>query len=99
MSDRVRYIVAYDIRDTDRLRRTYAAVRAFGYRLQYSVYVCDLTASEVVGLKEKLRDVCSFGEDSVVFIDLGPSTGRGETCFEYLGRREELRADGQPTIV
>ncbi len=99
MSDRTRYIVAYDVRDPARLRRTYEVVRSFGYRMQYSVYVCDLTNSELIGLKAGLLEVCNLSEDSVAFVNLGPAIGRGETCFEYLGARETLRSDGEATIV
>jgi CRISPR-associated protein Cas2 len=42
MSDRRRYIVAYDIADPKRLRATHKALTGVGDPLQESVFLCDL---------------------------------------------------------
>jgi CRISPR-associated protein Cas2 len=96
---RTRYLVGYDIRNSNRLRKTHEIVKAYGYRVQYSVFVCDLTKSEKIRMQEELREIINANADSVVLIDLGPSRARGTECFEFMGVREALPRDGEPTIV
>lgn len=95
---RRRYIVAYDIRNSGRLRRVHDVVKAFGDPVQYSVFACDLTGSEMVALRARLGPIVKLSEDSVVFIDLGEATGRGTECFEFLGVDRPLPASG-PVIL
>jgi len=73
-------------------------VRSFGDSVQYSVFVCDLSRSELVGLRARLHGIVKLSEDSVVFIDLGETKGRGRECFEFLGVALPLPVPG-PTIV
>ena len=96
---RNRYLVSYDIRSPGRLRRTHEAVKSYGYSLQYSVFVCDLTKSEKLGLQAALREIINARVDSVAFIDLGPASARGSECFEFMGSRRPLPRDGEATIV
>jgi CRISPR-associated protein Cas2 len=96
---RRRYLVAYDIRDSVRLRKVHSVVTGYGYPLQYSVFVCDLNKSEKISLMSDLRKVTDQRRDSVVFIDLGLPNERGTECFEFLGTRRRLPIDGEPQIV
>jgi CRISPR-associated protein Cas2 len=43
---RRRYLVAYDIRDDRRLRQIASCMEGYGERIQYSVFVCDLSDQE-----------------------------------------------------
>lgn len=95
---RRRYVVAYDIRDEARLRQVHGVVKGFGERLQYSVFLCDLTPAEKIALKTDLRSVLDHRRDSIVIIDLGVATARGSSCFEFMGTSLPLPTDG-PTIV
>lgn len=88
---RNRFLVAYDIRDPGRLRRVHKTVRAFGEPLQYSVFVCDLTHSELCEMKMELRDVANLRVDSVMFVPLG--AGYDRRCFEFMGAAPELPTD------
>lgn len=97
MAERRRFLVTYDIRDPTRLRRVHALVVDYGERLQYSVYVCDLTGVEIVGLRSKLREELNLREDSVSIFDLGPPHGRAATRVEHLGAVPEL-PDGDTEI-
>jgi len=96
---RRRYVVAYDIRSPDRLRRVHDVVEAHGYMLQYSVYICDLSDVEKIGLKSQLRDQMNQTVDSVVLIDLGDPDRRGSECFEFIGSRTPLPSVGGATII
>lgn len=95
MAGRRRYLIAYDIRDPARLRQVCKLVEAHGDRLQYSVFVCDLTKRELIHLRAAGEDVMHLGEDSVVIVDLGDTT---EDRFTFVGRRAPLPTHG-PQIV
>lgn len=72
---RTRYILCYDIRDAARLRKTAKVAEAWGNRLQYSVFVCDLSPTERAGLERDLRHVIDLRADRAFLIDIG-SPGR-----------------------
>lgn len=96
---RTRYLVAYDIRDERRLRQVHSTVSSFGYALQYSIFVCDLSDIELIDLRTELRAIINWHADRVAFVDLGPPAGRGRQCFEFLGVHPRLPSPGGPTIV
>ena len=95
---RTRYLVSYDICNPKRLRNVHRVVSDFGYPMQYSVFICDLDAIELIWLKEEVGDVMNHGEDSVAFINLGPPEERGSRCFSFLGIAKTLPVSG-PIIV
>ncbi|HXF97377.1 MAG TPA: CRISPR-associated endonuclease Cas2 [Gaiellaceae bacterium] len=69
---RTRYLLCYDVRDDVRLRRAERVADEFGYRLQYSVFICDLSDVERTRLEQAVRNVVNFAEDRVVLVELGP---------------------------
>ena len=79
------FIVTYDICDDRRLRKVFQTMRNWGDHLQYSVFECQLTKSEVIQLRDELRKIIHHDEDQVLFINLGPSDGRGDRVIEALG--------------
>jgi CRISPR-associated protein Cas2 len=64
------YLVAYDICDPKRLRKVAETCEDFGFRRQYSVFLCRLTAHDLVRLKSRLYDIIDLKEDQVLFIPL-----------------------------
>jgi len=80
------YIVTYDICDDRRLRKVFTTMRNWGDHLQYSVFECQLTSSDMIQLRDELRKIIHHNEDQVLFIDLGPSDGRGDRVIEALGQ-------------
>jgi CRISPR-associated protein Cas2 len=80
------FIVTYDIRDPKRLRKVHKTCKGFGVHLQYSVFECDLTASEKIDLEDRLKDIMNLNDDQVLFIDLGPTAARGERTVTALGQ-------------
>jgi CRISPR-associated protein Cas2 len=94
MAKRTRYVLAYDIREPRRLRRVHRVATDFGFPLQYSVFICDLTALELLGLKRALTREAKLTEDSIAILDLGRPDGRGIECIEFLGKRRELEDSG-----
>ncbi len=83
---RHRYVVCYDVREPGRLRRTHDTMLGFGDPLQYSVFVCELSGSERMLMESALRRVVAVGEDSVLFIDLGPASGVARQRIQSLGK-------------
>jgi CRISPR-associated protein Cas2 len=98
LADRTRYLLAYDIRDSRRLRRVHRVAKDYGYPLQYSVFVCDLTRVELLSLKDGLLGEMSLGEDSVGIFDLGKPDGRGIECVEFLGVRRAIPDQGESAV-
>ena len=93
---RRRFIVAYDIRDPKRLRYVHKTAKQFGYSLQYSVFVCDLSEQELIRFRWAMGDVIHDDIDEVVIIDIGDA--RNESRIDFLGRHPRLPKQG-PTIV
>ena len=91
---RQRYIVTYDICDPKRLRAVFFTMKGYGDHLQYSVFSCDLTLMGLATLKGDLLRVLDARVDQVLFIDLGPTDGRGREAVESLGRGVEQFPDG-----
>lgn len=96
---RRRYLVAYDIREDRRLRQVHRVCLEWGDPLQYSVFVCDLTRGEKARMVAGLIDAMKPSVDSVVFVDLGESKGRGREVFEFVGARPWDLPTGDATIV
>ena len=92
---RRRYLLAYDISEPKRLRRTHQTAKRFGYPLQYSLFVCDLDPSELIGLRWAIGQVIDHAVDRVAIIDVGTA---GNIKFEFLGLRPTIPTGG-PTIV
>lgn len=68
-------------------------MRAFGYPLQYSVFICDLDPVERLAMLGRLTEVMDHRQDSVAIVDLGDAKVRGVECIQALGRREPLPED------
>lgn len=82
---RTTYLVCYDIANDKRLRRVFKTCRNFGDHLQYSVFECDLSAGEKIQLESALSDIIQHDEDQVIFVELGPTEGRGDRVITSLG--------------
>ena len=89
---RRRYLVAYDIREDRRLRSVASCVEGYGERIQYSVFICDLSDQEAVSMRGDLEIRIKPSEDSVMIIDLGQAGDSSR--FLFLGHHERLPASG-----
>ncbi len=81
-----RYVlVSYDISDAKRWRKVYKIVRGYGTHVQYSVFLCQLTAQDEVELQQLLLDVIHQSMDQVIFARLGTvqsrAAERNVTCI------------------
>ncbi len=80
------YLVCYDISNDLRLRRVHKALCGFGDRLQYSVFECRLSASDLARCKHALGRIIHTREDQVLFVDLGPADARADRAITAIGR-------------
>ncbi len=80
------YIICYDIADGKRLRKVFKTMKAYGDHLQYSVFECQLSPSDLIQCRQRLSDIINHAHDQVLFINLGPSDGRGERTIAALGQ-------------
>jgi CRISPR-associated protein Cas2 len=80
------YLVCYDICDDKRLRKTFKAMRDFGDHLQYSVFECQFTPADLARCRHVLSEIIHHFEDQVLFIELGPTEGRGDRVITALGK-------------
>lgn len=92
---RRRFLIAYDIREPKRLRQVCKTMEEYGERLQYSVFICDLSRTELVHARAKVERQMDLTEDSVVIVDLGEANG---ARFTFVGQRRDLPSSG-PRIV
>jgi CRISPR-associated protein Cas2 len=91
------YLVCYDICDDKRLRAVFKTMRNFGDHLQYSVFECRWTPSDLARCRHELGKIIHHGVDQVLFVDLGPTEGRGDRVITSLGK-PYVRID-DPCIV
>lgn len=65
------YLVVYDIRDPRRWRRAYRILKGSGERIQYSLFRCRLSKTEMEHLRWELhRELAD--EDDLMFVHLCP---------------------------
>lgn len=80
------FLVCYDICDDKRLRKVFQVMRGYGDHLQYSVFECQLNATDLVRLRAELGRIIHHTQDQVLFVDLGPAEGRGDRVITALGK-------------
>jgi CRISPR-associated protein Cas2 len=80
------FLVCYDISNDLRLRRVHKTMCGFGDRLQYSVFECRFSPADLARCRHALGKLIHHREDQVLFVDLGPSAGRGDRVITSLGR-------------
>lgn len=99
MANRRRHLVAYDICDPKRLRKVHKVLVSYGYPVQYSVFICDLTVQEKIAFKWDLKEVIDHRLDRVAIVDLGDTDSTSTDRFEYLGVPLDLPSDTNVIIV
>ena len=92
MSERIRYLVSYDVRDPKRLRRVAKTLEGFGARLQYSVFECLLDGTRLSILKAGLSGELNHDEDQVLFVALDAKNADASLTIEAMGQPYTVRS-------
>ncbi|MGH9448494.1 MAG: CRISPR-associated endonuclease Cas2, partial [Terriglobia bacterium] len=66
------YLVCYDVADEKRLRKVFKTMRNYGDHLQFSVFECRLTPTDLARCRKRLSDIIHHDQDQVLFVNLGP---------------------------
>ena len=80
------FLVTYDISNDTRLRRVHKTMCGYGDHLQYSVFECQFSPTDLVRCRHALAKIVHHLDDQVLFVDLGPVEGRGTRVITALGR-------------
>ena len=83
---RTSYLISYDISNDKRLRQVFKLMRGYGDHIQYSVFECQLSQTDLLRLRAELLFLIKRDEDQVLFVNLGPSEGRGDRVITAVGR-------------
>jgi len=83
---RTSYLVCYDIADEKRLRKVFQVMRGYGDHLQFSIFECQLTASDLARCRAELGGIIQHKEDQVLFVSLGPAESRGDRVITAIGK-------------
>jgi CRISPR-associated protein Cas2 len=89
------WLVCYDIADPKRLRKVASVCEDFGYRMQYSVFFCRLSPTELVRLRSRLYDIIDLTEDQVLFL---PLCAKCVNAIEAIGRATEAH-DAKDVVI
>lgn len=89
--------MGYDIADAKRLQLVAKTMKGWGYRIQYSVFLCDLSGVELVGMRRDLKSLMNEREDSVFILDLGELNRWDPQRVQVLGIDKGERID-QPLV-
>jgi CRISPR-associated protein Cas2 len=80
------FIVTYDIADDKRLRKVFKTMKAYGDHLQFSVFECQMSPSELIQCRQRLTEIINHAHDQILFIELEPSEGRGDRVITSIGQ-------------
>lgn len=80
-----RTLIAYDIPNDKRRTKLAKVLSTYGDRVQYSVFVVDISPARLIKLKDKLTEIIMTDEDSIMICDLGRIAELDGDRFSYLG--------------
>lgn len=92
------YLVAYDIRNSKRLRKVFIKMRGYGDALQFSVFLCKLSSTEKMLMLSELLRIIKQDEDSLMIIYLDSLSGEDQSKIEFIGKKQELTEDSSVII-
>jgi CRISPR-associated protein Cas2 len=93
-SGKTLYWVAYDIRCPKRWRRVFETLKGFGSPVQFSIFACSLTTTQLASLIDALKQAMNLKEDRAALIPLCQHCRQHVEC---LGTQEWVTQE-QPFI-
>lgn len=88
--DSRRTLICYDIVDDRRRTRLSKVLGEYGDRIQYSVFVVDISPARLLRLKTEAKAVINSSADSILFCDLGKVSELSDKRFSYLGQTRDI---------
>jgi CRISPR-associated protein Cas2 len=79
-------LVTYDISDDKRRNSVFQLLEANGDHTQYSVFLCQLNATELAFLRASMQPMINEGEDQILILDLGRVEYGTALSVETLGK-------------
>jgi CRISPR-associated protein Cas2 len=79
------YLVCYDVTDKKRLNKIFQEMNGFGDHVQYSVFICRLTAKEKVLLNHTINKILNIREDKALIVNLGLDNKNSRKRIEQIG--------------
>jgi len=64
------WVIAYDIAKAKRWRKVFRLLKSYGGPVQYSVFECEMTSSQMRTLQAKLGNIIEEAEDRIHFYPL-----------------------------
>ncbi|WP_411845721.1 CRISPR-associated endonuclease Cas2 [Roseibacillus persicicus] len=80
------YDVAGDKAGDKRRNRIFELLRDHGEHVQYSVFLCTLTRTEVANLGHQARDILNEKEDQLLVINVGPEVADWQNSLTCHGK-------------
>lgn len=88
-----RTLIAYDLPDDRRRTKLAKILEKYGDRLQFSVFVVDISPARLLRLKDEIANVLELSADSVLFCDIGRIADLDDDRFSFLGQSREPTPD------
>lgn len=88
------YWVAYDIRNAKRWRKVFEILKGFGSTVQFSIFACSLTSTQLEEVADRLKQAMNLKEDRIAII---PLCGHCRAHVRLLGTQEWVTQE-QPFI-
>ncbi|MEX0741407.1 MAG: CRISPR-associated endonuclease Cas2 [Phycisphaeraceae bacterium] len=79
------YLITYDVSSDKRRTKLFKMLEGEGDHAQYSVFFCELNATELAGLRARIVETIHDREDQVLILDLGRADRSLDNGLEVLG--------------
>ena len=72
-------------------------MQGYGDHIQYSVFLCELSAMELIYMKKDLTETLNLNEDRAIIVDTGPADNDHEKRFHTIGT--QIISDREPAVI
>lgn len=83
---RYRYLVCYDVSNPKRLKQVFKKLHGFGDPIQFSIFKCDLSDTELAMMRAAVRELINNRTDRVMIVRLSKADDRRDDGVEFIGK-------------
>lgn len=80
------YLCTYDVSEDKRRTKLFELLKDHGEHVQYSVFLCSLTHTEVKRLSYTATEIIHQENDQLLIIDIGPDVNDWASSLACLGK-------------